>query len=444
MANSLADIDELVLRCRDAEARRYITEAVQCYKAGAYRACIILTWIALVYDYLHKLRELDLTGDKQASEELKLFQEARESSNTAFSQKFERELLENAKTKFLFINNIEFDELTRLRDDRHRCAHPSMVSGEDIFEPSAESARYHLRNVLVYLLQFPAVQGKSALARVVSEVNSDYFPRDAESAKAYLGSGPLANPKTPLLNAFLDSLIVQLVDEINSDSGWLRITAAFNGVCALHRAVTHQYLTTKFSKLLSKATDPQLDRVLRLIRFVSDSWQFLDEDIRKRLESYLRHYNGENPELNVHHAFDIPALIDTAQDVLNHFDEKQVASLIRIKPRIDFIERALSLYASAKSFNHANELGLNIIVPLIHLMSYEHAVKLINLAIPPLNERHRNQVFYSSVFREEVLPQLKKTLGINDDEFNRLISPLQSKYPDDYLWVQLAIASIPF
>lgn len=49
---SLGDLDELVLRCRTEEGRKYITEAVTCYKAGAYRACIVATWVAVVYDLI--------------------------------------------------------------------------------------------------------------------------------------------------------------------------------------------------------------------------------------------------------------------------------------------------------------------------------------------------------------------------------------------------------
>src|SRR5215468_10091880 len=63
---SLEDLDELVLRCRTEEGRKYITEAVTCYKAGAYRACIVATWVAVVYDLISKIRDLALSGDAEA------------------------------------------------------------------------------------------------------------------------------------------------------------------------------------------------------------------------------------------------------------------------------------------------------------------------------------------------------------------------------------------
>ena len=53
---SLGDLDELILSCRNEDGRKYIAEAVRCYKAGAYRALHL--WfdmvIAVVYDLLSK------------------------------------------------------------------------------------------------------------------------------------------------------------------------------------------------------------------------------------------------------------------------------------------------------------------------------------------------------------------------------------------------------
>lgn len=60
------DLDELILHCRNEKARSFIQEAILCYKAGAYRQAIVATWIAVVYDIISKLQELDLAGDPNA------------------------------------------------------------------------------------------------------------------------------------------------------------------------------------------------------------------------------------------------------------------------------------------------------------------------------------------------------------------------------------------
>src|SRR5450830_1042284 len=70
MNKGLVDLDELILSCRDEVAKNYISEAIDCYKTGAYRAAIVAAWVAVIYDFIHKLRELELTGDKRAVQRL--------------------------------------------------------------------------------------------------------------------------------------------------------------------------------------------------------------------------------------------------------------------------------------------------------------------------------------------------------------------------------------
>ena len=62
----MKSLEELYLSCRDKSSKAHIREAINCYKGGAYRACIVSTWIALVYDFIEKINELALTKDREA------------------------------------------------------------------------------------------------------------------------------------------------------------------------------------------------------------------------------------------------------------------------------------------------------------------------------------------------------------------------------------------
>src|SRR6266436_8250710 len=97
---SQIDIGDLVQRCRSANARAYIKEAVDCYRIGAYRACVITTWIALVYDFIDKLRELAVAGDKAAAKRVTEFDEIQRKRDTEAALKFERDVLAIAKDEF--------------------------------------------------------------------------------------------------------------------------------------------------------------------------------------------------------------------------------------------------------------------------------------------------------------------------------------------------------
>src|SRR5688500_6240795 len=109
----LIDIEELVLKCKSPEARGYISEAVKCYKSGAFRLCIVATCIALIYDFVHKLRELDRTGDKNAVAKIQEFETARNSNSPERALAFEKNILTWARDEFEFLSPIQYIDLVR-------------------------------------------------------------------------------------------------------------------------------------------------------------------------------------------------------------------------------------------------------------------------------------------------------------------------------------------
>ena len=65
--SNLVDFDELVLMVRDRKSRAYIGEAISAYRVRAYRSALLATWIAVAFDIVAKIRELELQGDAVAS-----------------------------------------------------------------------------------------------------------------------------------------------------------------------------------------------------------------------------------------------------------------------------------------------------------------------------------------------------------------------------------------
>lgn len=168
MASPLADLDELVLKCRDDKAKKYIKEAVECYKSGAFRSSIVSTWIAVTFDLIDKFKELSALGDKEAEKQVEELEKARRINDISRFLQLEREIVEVARDKLELISHTESVDLERLQEDRNRCAHPSMNLEGEIFNPSAELARLHIRSAVNHLLQFPPSQGKYALERLIS------------------------------------------------------------------------------------------------------------------------------------------------------------------------------------------------------------------------------------------------------------------------------------
>src|SRR5262249_2782091 len=115
----LADLDELVVRVRNAESRRNVEDAVRVLRAGSPRAAILLTWLAVVYDVLGKLRELDESGDLSAKTFREEYDAIRASGEVKKSQEFEARIPEIA-TNLELISTLEKQDLERLKSDRHR------------------------------------------------------------------------------------------------------------------------------------------------------------------------------------------------------------------------------------------------------------------------------------------------------------------------------------
>ena len=162
MQPRLADLDELLLSVRDRNSRIYAAEALAAYRAGAFRAAVVATWIATSYDILSKVRELASQGNAEAETLRVEFDaavekhEAGDGAGLKKLQEIERGLLATAAS-FEFLSASERAEMDRLFEDRHRCAHPAFTSGTVLFAPSGELVRLHLVNIIRFLLRFPPV-----------------------------------------------------------------------------------------------------------------------------------------------------------------------------------------------------------------------------------------------------------------------------------------------
>jgi hypothetical protein len=234
MHESFIDLDELIVLCRDKLAKKFIQEAVACYRAGAYRSCIVAVWNAVVFDFLHKLRELELLGDNEAIRLLQKFEKLSSEKKVRELWQFESDIPNNALTKFELISPVEKSDIERLFEDRSRCAHPSMTSLEEPFEATAELARYHLRSAVTHLLQRPPVQGRAACERIFQGIKSQYFPVEPELAIEYFQKSPLARARFSLIKAVVVGLTKSLLIEELPEDERSRQFSALNAISSIY------------------------------------------------------------------------------------------------------------------------------------------------------------------------------------------------------------------
>jgi hypothetical protein len=365
----MADLEELVLLCRSERAREYITEAVASYKAGAFRSSIVAPWIALVFDFVDKLHELEMTGDANAKAKLAEFQKIHAQADVGKSLEFERRILDMSYSDFELITRFEYDDLVRLRDDRNRCAHPSMSSIEEIYQPTAELARCHLRNAVIYALQCPPVQGKAALDRLIGQVESEYFPTNIGDAFKYFAPGPLSRPRDSLVRNFVIVLIKSILQSDWDSPEMGRFVAALNAVRKMHLAVTERTFRERLCEIVRELSDAQLQSAVLFLAEVSDTWQFLSDDVRTRIELYVQRLPADVLELEptLAMAFRVPALVGKANTRLESVSADQLrgvsflADMDSGDARRAIISRSLQLYRDASNFKTANSIALRVI-----------------------------------------------------------------------------------
>jgi hypothetical protein len=368
---ALVDLEELVQRCRSANAQAYIKEAVDCYRIGAYRACVIVTWIALVYDFIDKLRELSLGGDKAAAKRVAEFDQIQKARDTDAALKFEREVLTMAKDEFELITIQEMTDLARLFDDRNRCGHPNLNRDTEIYAPPPELARLHLRAVIEHVLERPPVQGKAALTMLRQTVDSDYFPVIITDAEQVLKATPLPRAKINVVREFLLGALVSVMREALPEKKMLQRLAAAQVTQHLHPATASSLLQEKFDEAVFKTPDESLTRVIWLLASEPDLQPLLKEATWVKLENLAKAIPTADFGA-VLNALAIPRLRQFGLARLGTATKAELsaaAARLRGKPDDAFIDKCIAVYDDSTSFDSANTMAKEVITPLIAYFS---------------------------------------------------------------------------
>lgn len=344
---TLSDLDELVLRCREANSRQYIRESVASYRAGATRASIVTTWVAVVLDIVSKLHELDLAGDKQAHQQIQQLDKWYKNGAVANLLDFERNVLDDARDKYDLLTHTEHAELLRLRNDRNRCAHPSMLTSGEIYSPPAELARYHIANAVTMLLSRPPLQGKAAFERIWREIESAYFPFRPDAARRHLESGPLGSARPTLIRDLVKALTkAVLLDpvpdfyestlgavsllmkgmDVDQDEDELRLRelndkkiqlpdkqlAALSAIIEMHREVAEGTLQQVLPGLVARVEDDEWERVLHYVESIPVAWDFLSQAFQEKARSFIKMSSGRTRDHGLSAALAIPQLHSVA------------------------------------------------------------------------------------------------------------------------------------
>lgn len=378
----LSDLDELILACRTERARAYIQEALIAYRGGAYRAAIVAAWIAVVFDLVDKLRELALAGDAQARQVMTDFDghlaqlDAGNMQAIGKALEFEREVLTAARDKFQLFDQQQFIDLSRLRDDRNRCAHPTFQR-DGVYHPSAELARTHIRNAIEHALRQPPVQGRSAIDSVIATVASEFFPKKADEARVLLEEGPLGKPTPALVNGVVDRLIW---DTFTPGSPLYRKgnpVFALLAVIELHRAQAEPRVASQVRKLGEKIGDEDLPLLALIAARVPEFWNGLTNGQKNRVSLFIQNGPIRHIAVIMRHALKVGDLAETARARLAVMDAEDLAQVVAARPIAEAVGRAVELYSASQSWAEANMIADRIVLPLFEHLTPDHVRSII-------------------------------------------------------------------
>ncbi len=410
---SLGDLDELVISCRNDEARRYVSEAVACYKAGAFRASIVATWIAVVFDLLAKIRELALGGDAEAqqiTDEVTTLQprvEARDQVAIRRILEVERDIVKIANSKFGFFEGQQVLDLGRIQDDRNRCAHPTYQGMDQPYSPSAELARAHLVHAVRHVLAVPPVQGKAATAHIIRLVESKFFPTDIEQAKVQLRLGGLDRPKDSLVTSTIDHLVFGLFEGNAALKGQPRTVIALRATYELFPRLCEPRICRAINMLGRRIPDGDLITFFGLQRHHPQTWDFLEQDNQTRLTELARQSSDEDARRLLPVCLEIAELEEICRARINTLPYEQLGLLLQSSKHPMAAARAVDIYCSSKSWDQANA-HYKVIEPVLDRLD-QVQIRRIFLASAKegadLNGAHSFTNFVRYVYDHEKLPR---------------------------------------
>ena len=392
----LSNLDELVQRVRNNHPKNYLNEAIVSYRAGAYRASIIATWIAVCVDIIEKVKELSATGDVTAKAiELRL--NKIKPSDPSSMLAFENEVLDIACNQLELISVIEQMHLERLKQDRNICAHPTFSIDGNQFNPLAETALSYIVQSANYLLIQRPVKGKVVVERLYELIHEESFPEDDEKAYVVLSSD---NNLGRVKDSSVRNLTIILLKRIFRDEEKIplnnskKLLSSLNSISRLYSDIYNEVLSDKLSPMLSGASDKLLKRAYPFLERRHEAWSVIEEDIKVRMEGLLSSMSVEEVinyrvvELSENH----PKIQTAFISIFKTFKVPQKTKLMSALTSSIFKEEAIDLFCHSMSYDTAEYRGNNLIAPLSALFTIEEVKQILDGACNNQGSHGYNQI----------------------------------------------------
>ncbi len=362
MQNHLTDLDELLEDVRSGSSQEYISEAIRCYRAGAYRSAIITTWVAVCIDIIEKIRELGSEGDKGAKPLKKQFDDLKEKNIDLFLE-YERHLLKYAYDDLAIISNDESKLLQRIKDDRNLCAHPNFLDSGKSVLITAECARYHIVSACKTLLHHPPIRGKILIGKIQKRIAENSFPTDMEKAHSELSTEHYLKRAQDSVFRNLTIIFLKQIFHGNrfSEPKVMRISSALHAISRLKPSIYKKTLAEKLDSLISNMSDKMLKRIF----FLPHLWSYIKKTDRDRIIKVISKLSSDDII-----KYKLGSFADASQKIsktliarLNELDYREKLQVITDSSANSFKDIVIDMFINSPSFASSYEYGRGFLLP---------------------------------------------------------------------------------
>jgi hypothetical protein len=372
-------LEDFIIGIHNTHIKEYLTEAINSYNAGSYRACITYTWLAVFIDINNKIEQLSMLGEQEATNIVNLIEKIRKENNIPEMLKFEREILALSKNRFSLFDDITLIDLQRIQEDRNRSVHPLFSYDGSLYRPTAEQARAHLINAYNKLLSEPNVYGKAVIDRLFELLYSSVFPIDYSKAKVVLEGSYLKSPKDSLLRNFVISLLKQYLKE---DLEITKIWAIENTIKFLlekNRGKTESVLNEILSNIVDFANAEELFKLINLFKVDSVFFSVFDDAKKVLVKNYIEQFPIGNIELLI----DLLDIKEISSNIEFRVEQVTRDELYDITPFLIpkiLRKKIVKEYIDSDNFDQANSFARVVITAIPEMQKDEIEILISGIA----------------------------------------------------------------
>ena len=380
MDSNFVDLDILLTRIKNPRSKTYFLEAIRSYKAGALRAALSSTWVAVVYDLIAKYRELSAMGDTATTAFLQKWDAATaQRRDVKKLLELERSIITDATANTQLLDRLSETQLERLREDRHLCAHPAFSTEADLFEPTPELVRLHLVNAIQLVLSQEPLQGKAIFEQFNIDVQTPGFPSTLSMIPDYVEQRYLTRIRPRSIHNFGIVLAKALLKDIPPEWEPHRKKIVASLVTVRERAP--ELWQEVFASIVRLIDSLEPAHRLRAIAFVGefpDFWSALEPPTRTALITTAANIQpAQLHDFRVLSAVRLDDFRERITPIIEALTDDQLGEAVAIHPLPELWPRALEAYEQSGSFRGSERNFRDFINPFTGALRSRNVDKVL-------------------------------------------------------------------